>query len=176
MNSILIVLVLLASFMSIVEAQDNPHYMSTDPAIRSMLISMNTPSTPMLTDPATIEMLISMNMSQYAGNVPAETIVGTWRLNLSDGSQIDLNLLESGSALFGKGNITAGTISQEAYASGSVSENGMYLEVIPESGSGLYVISADISSPPYTGNYVAFIAGSEPQSGTLRASKNPTYG
>jgi hypothetical protein len=34
------------------------------------------------------------------------------------------------------------------------------------------VISVDISSVPYAGNYVAFIAGSEAQTGTLKAGKN----
>jgi hypothetical protein len=176
MKSALMALVVLSCVFSVVEAQSNPHYMSTDPAIRQMKISMNMPSTPMVTDPAIIEMLISMNMPQYAGNAPTETIAGNWQLNLSDGSQINLTLQQSGSALFGKGNITADSVSQGAYAAGSISGNGMRLEVVPESGRGLYVISVDISSAPFVGNYVAFIAGSEAQSGTLKASKNPTNG
>jgi hypothetical protein len=172
MKSALIVLVVLSCVLSVVEAQSNPHYMSTDPAIRQMEMSMNIPGTPMVTDPAIREMLISMNMPQYAGNAPTETIAGNWQLNLSDGSQINLTLQQSGSALFGKGNITADSVSQGVYAAGSISGNGMRLEVVPESGRGLYVISVDITSPPFVGNYVAFIAGSEAQTGTLTASKN----
>ena len=196
MKSILMILVALPCLLFLAGAQENLHYMSTDPAIRemeismnmpgspvstdpairNMLISMNTQVTPIVTDPGLRGMLISMNMSRYLGNVPSETVAGKWQLNLSDGTNIELTLERSDSALFGKGQITAGTISQEAYASGSVSENGMYLEVVPESGMGLYIISVDISGPPFEGNYVAFIAGSEPQPGTLKASKNPTNG
>jgi hypothetical protein len=195
MKSILMILVVLSCLLFLAGAQDNPHYMSTDPAIRemeismnmpgspvstdpairNMLISMNTQVTPIVTDPALREMLKSMNMSRYLGNIPSETVAGNWQLNLSDGTNIKLKLQQSDSALFGKGQIS-GAISQEAYASGSVSENGMYLEVVPESGMGLYLNSVDISSPPFEGNYVAFIAGSEPQSGTIKASKNPNNG
>jgi len=173
MKSALIILVVLSCALSLVEAQSNPHYTMKDPAIRQMEMSMNMQGTPMVTDPAIREMLISMNMPQYAGNVPAETIAGNWQLNLSDGTNIDLTLQQSGLALFGKGKITTGTVSQGAYASGSFG-NGMRLEVVPESGTGLYLISVDISSPPYEGNYVAFLAGSEAQTGTLKASKNPS--
>ena len=108
-------------------------------------------------------------------NVPAETIAGNWQLNLSDGTNIDLTLQQSVGALFGKGKITTGTVSHGAYASGSVG-NGMHLEVVPESGKGLYLIYIDIISPPYEGNYVAFLAGSEAQTGTLKASKNQNIG
>jgi hypothetical protein len=175
MKSALIILVVLSCALSLAEAQSNPHYAAKDPAIKQMEMSMNMPGTPMIADPATREMLISMNMPQYAGKLPAETIAGNWQLNLSDGTNIDLTLQQSGAALFGKGKITTGTVSQKAYASGSVG-NGMHLEVVPESGMGLYLISVDIISPPYEGNYVTFLAGSEAQTGTLKASKNSSNG
>ena len=162
-----------------VEAQSNPHYMTTDPAIREMLISMNMPRTTgsssftsMTADPAVREMLISMNMPRYVGSVPPEIIAGPWLLNLSGGEYIELALQQSGSAVFGKGTMTNGTFSQVAFASGSVSGSSLNLEILPESVTELYAISIDISSLPYRGTYVVFLADSGLQTGTLMASKN----
>ncbi len=151
MKSILIKLVILFCLLSLVDAQ-NPHYTATDPAIR--------------------EMLISMDMPRYTGNVPAENMGGNWQFTLSDGKYIELALLQSGSAVFGKGKIAIGTVSQGAFASGSVSGSSLYLEVVPESGTELYAIAVDISSLPFKGTYVVFLADSAAQTGTLRASKN----
>jgi hypothetical protein len=192
MKSILMILVLSTSLLSLGESQNDPYYLSTDPAIRNMLISMNTPgspivtdpairsmemsmnapSNPVVTDPAIRNMLISMNMSRYLGYVPAETIAGNWQLNLSDGTSIDLKLLQSAAAVFGKGKMAIGTVSQGISASGSVSGSRLNLDIVPESGTQLYVFSVDINSPPFEGNYVVFLANSEAQTGTLRAYKN----
>jgi hypothetical protein len=43
MISIIIALVVLSCLLSLAEAQSNPHYMATDPAIKEMLISMDIP-------------------------------------------------------------------------------------------------------------------------------------
>ena len=161
-----------------VEAQSNPHYMTADPAVREMLISMNMPRTTgsssftsMTADPAVREMLISMNMPRYAGSVPAETIAGIWQLNLSSDEHIELALQQSGAAIVGKGTMTNGTLSQAAFASGSISGTSLNLEIVPESATELYAISIDISSLPYKGTYVVFLADSGMQTGTLVASK-----
>jgi hypothetical protein len=180
MKSILISLIIFSSLFSIAEAQSNPHYTTTDPAIREMLIGIDMPRTTgnssfasTTADPAIREMLISMDMPRYAGNVPVESIAGTWRLSLSDGERIELALRQSGSAIFGKGNISNSTFSQEAFASGSVSGSSLNLEVVPESATELYAISVDISSLPYQGTYVVFLADSGLQTGTIIAvSKN----
>ena len=179
MKSILIALTILSCLFSMVEAQSNPHYMTTDPAVREMLISMNMPRTTgsssftsMTADPAVREMLISMNMPRYVGSVPPEIVAGTWLLNLSGGEYIELALQQSGAAIFGKGTLTNSTFSQAAFASGSVSGTGLNLEVLPESATELYAISIDISSLPYIGTYVVFLADSGLKTGTLVASKN----
>ena len=151
MKSMIIALVVLSCFSSLVEAQSNPHYMAADPAIK--------------------EMLISMDMPRYTGSVPAENIDGNWQLVLTDGKRIELALLQSGSAVFGKGNMTIGTIPQGAFASGSVSGSSLNLEIVPESGTELYAISVDISSLPFEGAYIVFLADIAPLRGTLRASK-----
>ncbi len=70
---LLLILIIIFCSLCLVEAQSNPHYTVTDPAIK--------------------EMLISMDMPRYTGNVPAENIVGAWQLILSDGTYIDLALL-----------------------------------------------------------------------------------
>lgn len=170
MKIILMILILLTGLLSLAEAQSGSSV--TDPAIRAMEISMNTPNNAVVTDPASRSMLMAMNMSRYLGNVPFETIIGKWQLNLSDRSLIYLALLQSGAAVFGKGEIAIGNVSQGVYASGSVSGSSLHLEIVPDSGLELYVISVDISSPPFEGNYVVFTASSEAKTGTLRAYKN----
>jgi len=166
-----------------VEAQSYPHYMTTDPAVREMLISMNMPRTTgsssftsMTADPAVREMLISMNMPRYVGSVPPEIIAGTWLLNLSGGEYIELTLQQSGAAIVGKGTMTNGTLSQAAFASGSISGTSLNLEIVPESATELYAISVDISSLPYIGTYVVFLADSRLQTGTISAYKKTTNG
>ena len=86
MKSILIALIMTSCLLSSVEAESNPHYMATDPAISEMLTAIDMPRTTgsssftsMTADPAIREMLISMDMPRYAGNVPVETIAGTWQ-------------------------------------------------------------------------------------------------
>ena len=152
---------------------------SGDAAVKEMLTSIdrtkpagNASFTSTSADPAIREMLISMDMPRYAGNVPVEIISGIWQLSLSDGRSVELELMQSGSAAFGKGTILNSTHSQEAFASGSVSGSSLNLEVVPESASELYAISIDITRLPYKGTYVAFLAGSILQTGTITASKN----
>ena len=179
MKSILFALVIFSSLFPIAEAQSNPHYMTTDPAIQEMLMAIDMPRTTgsssftsMPADPAVREMLISMDMPRYAGSVPAEVIAGAWQLNLSDGERIELALQQSGSAIFGKGTMANDTTSEAVFASGSVSGSSLNLEVVPESGKELSAISIDISSLPYKGTYVVFLADSGLQTGTITASKN----
>ncbi len=153
MRSVLLaaLVVLIASGLAtIAQSQSNPHYTTADPALR--------------------EMLISMDMPRYAGSVPAANVAGNWHFMMSDGAAIDLNLLQSGAAVFGRGNLTANMFSQGAFASGSVSGSSLQLGVVPESGRGLYAISIDISGLPLTGTYVMFSADAAPVSGRVQAS------
>jgi hypothetical protein len=151
MKSIVLILIVLFCLLFQAESQDNPHYTATDPAIR--------------------EMMSSLEMPRYTGNVPAENIAGDWHLMLDDGNYIDLTLLQSGSAIFGRGKMTSGTNSQWATASGSVSGSSLLLDVVPESGTELYSISIDIGSLPFAGTFVVFRNDSAPKPGNLQASK-----
>jgi hypothetical protein len=110
------------------------------------------------------------------GTVPVGLIAGNWQLALSDGHYIELALLQSGSAIFGKGRIASCMESQGAFASGSVSGSNLQLDVIPESGTEFYTISIDITRLPFEGTYVVFSADSAPQTGTLSATKYASYG
>ena len=101
MKAILISLVILSCILSVVEAQSSPHYTVTDPAIK--------------------EMLMAIDMPRYTGSVPMVNIAGNWQLTLSDGKYIELALLQSGIAVFGKGKMAIGTVSQEDFAGGSIS-------------------------------------------------------
>ena len=119
-------------------------------------------------------MLISLDMPKYAGNVPATNIAGNWRLVLTDGIYFDLVLFQSGSAIFGRGNLSSGMVSQWAVASGSVSGSNLELDVVPESGTELYAISVDISRLPLAGTYVLFRTNIAP-SGTERHQDRAGY-
>ncbi len=151
MKSIVLILIVLFCLMFQAESQDNQHYTATDPAIR--------------------EMLISLEMPRYTGNVPAENIAGDWHLMLDDGKNIDLTLLQSGSAIFGRGSLASETSSQWATASGSVSGSSLLLDIVPESGTELYSISVDIGSLPFAGSFVIFRVDSAPRPGNLQANK-----
>jgi hypothetical protein len=151
MKSIVLILIVLFCIMFQAESQDNPHYTATDPAIR--------------------EMMSSLEMPRYAGNVPAENIAGDWHLMLDNENYIDLALLQSGSAIFGRGSIASGISSQWATASGSISGSSLLLDVVPESGTELYSISIDIGSLPFAGTFVVFRDDSAPRPGNLQASK-----
>ncbi len=156
MKSILIALVALSCLLSLAEAQSNPHYTVTDPAIK--------------------EMLISLDMPRYTGSVPVQNVAGDWQLTLSDGRYIELSLLQSDLAVFGKGKMAVGAVSQGAFASGSISGSNLRLEVVPESGTELYAASVDISRLPFKGTYIVFPGNYAPQTGTLMASKNTMNG
>jgi hypothetical protein len=146
MKSILLLSIFALFGLALFPAIDNPHYMMTDPAIR--------------------EMMISMDMPRYTGGVPAN-VAGNWQLMLSDGKNIGLALQQSGAIIFGKGNIVSGSFSLPVTASGSVSDNNLRLDVVPENGSELYAISVNFSRLPFVGTYAVFRADSAPKPGTL---------
>ena len=162
------------------QSQDNPHYMMTDPAIREMQMSLDMPrytgNVPnyMITDPALREMLISLDMPRYTGSVPIGNVTGNLQLMLGDGKYIGLKLLQSGSVVFGKGNMTSGSISQLATVGGSILENDLRLNVVPETGTEVYAISVNMGRLPLVGTYSVFRAGSAPKTGTLQASLIPS--
>jgi hypothetical protein len=150
MKRISLILIVLLCLGFSAQSQDNPHYMIIDPALR--------------------EMLISLDMPRYTGSVPIGNVAGNLQLKLSDGTYIGLKLLQSGSVVFGKGNITSGSASQLATAGGSILGNNLRLDVVPENGTEVYAISVNMGRLQLVGTYSVFRADSAPKPGTLQAS------
>ena len=180
MKRISLVLIVLLCLGFSAQSQDNPDYMMTDAAIQEMQMSLDMPrytgSVPryMITDPALREMSISLDKPRYTGNVPIGNVVGNWQLMLSDGKYIGLKLLQSESVVFGKGNMTSGSTSQFATASGSILGNDLRLDVVPENGTEVYAILVDIGRLPLVGTYIVFRADSASKPETLQARLIPS--
>jgi hypothetical protein len=96
---------------------------------------------------------------------------GRWHLELSEGKTMDLDLIQSGARIFGRGSITSDPTAQWVVASGSISGSSITLDVVPESGIALYEISLDIKRLNLALSYIIFRAGSVPGSGTVRARR-----
>jgi hypothetical protein len=98
-------------------------------------------------------------------------VAGSWHLEFSDGSILDLDLSQSGVKIFGRGSLTSKTSSQWAVASGEATGSNLDLEVVPAGGVELYAISMDISRLHLPGSYTVFRANSLPLSGNVMASR-----
>jgi len=140
------------------------HYVASDPAVREMKQSLDMPRTITAAESAasdTLFPLAPLNVS------------GSWHLELTDGTSVNLALNQSEDVLFGQGNEAFASGSQQATASGMISGNSLKLNVVPASGMELFAISIDISKLPLTGTYSRFSMGMNPQSGGLKASWLP---
>ncbi len=105
-----------------------------------------------------------------AGKQPVNA-AGSWHLELSDGTSMDLDLHQSGARVFGVGSMTSSTAVQWAVASGDVTGNSLSLEVVPASGTTLYAISLDVSRLHLPGSYTVFSAAAAQSSGNVKASR-----
>lgn len=150
---ILMVALALACSAQQASSQGNPHYVSTDPAIREMLTSLDMPRS---------------NTPDFS--VVSGSLAGDWQLVLTEGRSLRLSLFQSGSRIFGRGNVTAGNFSEPAAASGTVSGSSLKLDVVPFNGSELYSISLGIGRLPLAGTYTLFSSQAGPRSGMVKAS------
>lgn len=159
------------------------HYTSSDPAIRQMEESMDRYSSRYASlgstkakstigkstiDKSTIGK--SAVSASAIGKQPVNA-AGSWHLELSDGTSMDLDLHQSGARVFGVGGMTSSTAVQWAVASGDVTGNSLSLEVVPASGTTLYAISLDTSRLHLPGSYTAFRAAAAQSSGNVKASR-----
>lgn len=103
--------------------------------------------------------------------MPLADVAGSWHLELSDGTSIDLLLYESGNVVFGHGNLTSAATSQWTTSNGVVSGNSVRLAVVPSSGTVLYLISFDAVKPALGGSYTAYRADGQTKSGAARANR-----
>lgn len=104
---------------------------------------------------------------------PEDDLAGRWSLELRDSlvRSLDLNLLQNGRVVFGRGNMITGTVSQPASASGLISQDVLYLDVVSLDDQMLYrcVLRPGVNS--LSGSYYAFGPQGELRSGTVRGSK-----
>jgi hypothetical protein len=145
------------------------HYLSADPSIRQMQISLDMPrpsSTAGLTQPA-----------QQAGSSTATGAVGQsylnsagrWQIELVDGTAFDLELYQSSYMVFGKGRWTRPPVSGGATASGEIYGSTLRISALPDSGTELYGIAIDLSRMPFTGSFALFRPGAQPQVGAVKS-------
>jgi hypothetical protein len=109
--------------------------------------------------------------SASASSYYASSIAGSWHLELSDGSVLNIALYQSSSRLFGRGSLAFASGVQGVVADGAISSNTITLDVVPESGAALYSFSLDTRRLQAASQYTLFRAGAEPVFGTARASK-----
>lgn len=153
---------------------DSGHYVSPDPAVREMQESLDRPMRSSTAGYVTVGSKIGKTSKTSKAGKAASSIQpagasGSWHMELSDGKSIDLELLQSGARIFGRGSVRSGISVQWATASGDITGSMMRLDVMPTSGTELYAISLDISKLRSTGSYTLFGAGAAPKSGTVRA-------
>lgn len=145
------------------------HYLSSDPSIRQMQISLDMPrpsATAGLTQPA---QTAASGAATGAVGPSYLNAAGRWQIDLADGTAFDLNLYQSGNMVFGKGRWTRPPASGGATATGEIYGSSLRISALPDSGTELYGITIDLSRMPYTGSYAIFRAGAQPQLGGVES-------
>jgi hypothetical protein len=140
------------------------HYLSSDPALREMQISLDLPR------PSSTAGLVQPSQGVTSNAVYLNT-AGRWQIDLADGSSLDLNLYQSRNVVFGKGGLIMHAASSDAFVSGDISGSDLRLNVVPDSGTELYEISIDIRKMPYTGSYALFRVGTDTILGSIRSAR-----
>ena len=104
---------------------------------------------------------------------PEDDLAGRWSLELRDSlvRTLDLNLLQNGRVVFGRGDMMAGGVSQPASASGLISQDVLYLDAVSLDDQMLYrcVLRPGVNS--LSGSYYAFGPEGAVWSGTVRGSR-----
>lgn len=137
-----------------------------DPVARQIMMAMDTPVQPEAigSEGATQ----TQNTGLPSASTSARSITGSWHMELANGVNINLTLSQSGSMVFGSGNLASGTATQLATASGSLSGNTLRLNIVPADGAELYALSLDLSGQTPAKTYSIFSASAQTSSGTVR--------
>ncbi len=158
-------------------------YVSSDPAIRQMEESMDRYSSryaplgsmtskSMTTKSTTAKSTVGKSSASASTAIMQPVnAAGSWHLELSDSTSVDLDLHQSGSRVFGLGSMTSSSAVQWAVASGEVMGGSLSLEVVPASGTTLYAISLDMSRLHLPGSYTVFRAAAAQSSGNVKARR-----
>jgi hypothetical protein len=117
--------------------------------------------------------LTSFLSSTSGFNVAAANLAGSWSLDLRDTSTrtLSLNLLQSGSAVFGKGTMTSSDGgNQEIAATGTLEGSNVYLDIISLKDLGLFKLGLSLSGSSLSGSYDAYSTSKAPVTGTASGS------
>jgi hypothetical protein len=169
MSCIKLILVMVMLSGITLQACSQGDYVTTDPAILEMEMSLDMPRQPA---PAGHFTMIPNTNMPAAANLPLLNVAGNWHLMLMTGVSIDLILSQSGNVVFGRGNVALGNNAQWATSSGFVSGNTLRLDVVPADGLGLYAIALDLSGQRLAGTYTVFSSGAATSSGTITGSRS----
>jgi hypothetical protein len=115
-------------------------------------------------DPAIAEMENALDTPVAS----VQNLAGIWHLELTNGTNINLILSQSGSLVSGRGNVTSGNASQEAAANGSYSGSVLKMNVVPVGGKEHYALSLDLSGQTPAKTYSVFTNNTAISSGTVR--------
>jgi len=135
-----------------------------DPVARQLLESMDAPAQPEAVESDSAV----LNTGLPSANTASRSITGEWHLELENGEYINLALSQSGSMVFGSGNVTSSAFTQMAAASGSLSGDILKLNVVPADGTKLYALSLDLSGQTPAKTYSIYSADTATLSGTVR--------
>jgi hypothetical protein len=151
-------------------------YLSSDPALREMQVSLDRPLTvgSVVSRPAASKKTATTAATASTKTAALTTnAAGRWSLALSEGKTIYLELYRSGSRIFGRGSMTQGQTTYGALASGTESGASVVVDVVPEIGTELYSIKFDLNRLHLSSAYTAYRAGAQPASGTVKAIRMP---
>ena len=121
-------------------------------------------------DPAISEMENAMDTPVAS----VQNLTGNWHLELTNGTNINLILSQSGSMITGRGNVTSGNASQDATANGSYQGNVLKMNVAPMGGKKHYALSLDLSGQTPAKTYSIFSNNTANSSGTVRRVRYTT--
>ncbi len=104
---------------------------------------------------------------------PGDDIAGRWSLELRDSlvRTLDINLVQNGRVIFGRGEMIAGGVSQPASASGLISQDVLYLDVVSLDDQMLYRCVLRPGANSLSGSYYAFGPQGAVWSGAVRGSR-----
>ncbi|OPY54190.1 MAG: hypothetical protein A4E48_00377 [Methanosaeta sp. PtaU1.Bin060] len=144
------------------------HYLSSDPSIRQMQISLDMPR-PSATAGLTKSAQNAASTTSSTATVQSYlNSAGRWQIELADRTTFDLNLYQSSYMVFGKGRWMKLQASGGVSASGDIYGSTLRISVLPDGGTELYGIAIDLSRMPYTGSFALFRAGAQPQIGAVK--------
>jgi hypothetical protein len=116
-----------------------------------------------------------LEMLKQIEPLPAEDdLAGMWSLELRDDRlrTLNINLLQNGRVVFGRGDMIVDGMSQLASASGLISQEVLYLDIVSLEDQTLYRCVLRPGMNSLSGSYYAFGPGGTVWSGTVSGSRS----